>query len=101
MFHYTQAVIRNLKKINIFSIYKNNEEFKRLVRLTLALPLIDRNMMIQIWDRLNIELKAYSKEFVEYINTTWFTKPDNMWSFYKKDVRTTNAVEAFHSFLKK
>uniref|UniRef100_A0A1I7YUZ1 MULE domain-containing protein n=1 Tax=Steinernema glaseri TaxID=37863 RepID=A0A1I7YUZ1_9BILA len=108
MFHYSQAVIKNLKQHGLFSLYKSCQEFHSYVRYLLAVPLLPPDLIVlaareildhppQLADR---ELCDRVAKFLAYFHDQWLVKTElRHWCFWQWDVRTTNVAEGFHSRL--
>jgi hypothetical protein len=56
-FHYSQAIIRNIRALGLFALYDKhnkcfNEEFNQLIRMTIALPLLPPEMVSVAWEEM-------------------------------------------------
>lgn len=89
----------------IFQEYQSNEEFKKWVRLFLALPHIPHD---SVGDTFAFTIMATapfvthpaSQQFADYFSTTWLENdsyPIEMWNQYGVEHRTTNAAEGWHN----
>ena len=84
--------------------YRKKEEYYRLIKTTLALPLLPLEDARAVWrNHLKPELEELDAtgEFPKYFEHQWMKLRPTLWNFYQLDHRTTNAAEAFHSFLKR
>jgi hypothetical protein len=86
----------------------DDKKFRSLLRQVLALPLLPKGAARETWiGRLKPELLAYCensediKAYCAYFDRQWMGLREELWSFYRAQVRTTNAAEAYHSFLKR
>lgn len=115
MFHYTKAVLRNIKSIGLFKRYRDGKQrdanesdklFRRLIRMILAVPLLPKSQASLAWSNyLKGKLEEYQDEtigkFIRYFERQWISLQQQLWNFYFMDHRTTNAAEGFHSVLKR
>uniref|UniRef100_A0A1I7YTF4 MULE domain-containing protein n=1 Tax=Steinernema glaseri TaxID=37863 RepID=A0A1I7YTF4_9BILA len=108
LFHYTQALIRNLKSHGLFLLYKSDKAFHNFVRNLCTLPLLPPQFVHHTWKVLfyeapRIEDKALNKQiakFLTYFTQQWINDvPLRFWNFWLCDVRTTNVAEGYHSRL--
>ena len=117
-FHYSQAVIRNLKKHNLYQLYTNVNDVRLPLKQLLALPFLPDNLVIEIFLKIKDSLPESAWSFMEYFEKTFirgkllretrteksvYNKPLyescewNVYSRFEEDLaRTTNIAEAFH-----
>ena len=108
-FHYVQAVFRNLQKLGLRNLYRDNEIFKRHVKLFMALPLLPTNDIRSTYDELSRQIlpitsteKSLFSKFKKYILRFWLNQigPEKL-SVFGVRRKTNNNLESFHAILRK
>ena len=94
LFHYTQSVQRWLKN-NGFMVKELSEETLRIARKFEGLAFLQPHDIAREAEALLESLPTHLKAFGDYFRKQWLTTyPPEIWSIYKRDVRTNNAVES-------
>jgi hypothetical protein len=120
LFHYSQAVLRNIKRLHLFIPYRDDSKtvkkdgkvfekdgpFRKVLRMTMALPLLPKHEARLVWKHyLKPKLLAYNdertKNFADYFENQWMSLAPQLWNFYRMDRRGTNPAEAYHSTLQR
>jgi len=106
LFHFTQAVWRNIQACGLGEAYKHEVPVKIACRQLMALPFLPVGEVAQAFafleDLAHENLGDDLEELFAYFNRQWMTNPDiplATWNCHAVDVRTNNAVEGFHSRL--
>ena len=124
-FHFSQAIIRKMHSLGLMGAYINRGEVHKFAKQLTVLPLLDADQIpvtfqymvekvcetyqYSVADYYNPD-KRHSKEapamiqVFQYFESQWidgknFNPKD--WSCYRKDVRTNNTVESWHSKVNK
>uniref|UniRef100_A0A915CM47 OTU domain-containing protein n=1 Tax=Ditylenchus dipsaci TaxID=166011 RepID=A0A915CM47_9BILA len=106
-FHHAQAVLHKIKNVGLIVHYRVNEVFRALVRSTLAISLLPPDLVDVAWESVKkdflelVEERKLIKKFVNYFEAEWMRMNTSLWNWYREDMKTNNAAEAFHSFLKR
>ena len=106
MFHFSQAVYRNIQKIGLVDEYNSDTDgHRRLLRLIMALPLLPRQHIVPAFEKLienvnpdNVKLC----QLVQYFRKTWIdnkTFTPFSWCWFNKAIRTNNDLEGYHNKL--
>lgn len=95
-----------MKKAGLFSLYREEGEFRLLIRRILAMPLLPRDLYTIFWEQLirpALEQlnDARIAAFIDYFQGQWMSLDPRLWNFHRLVDRTINAGEAYHSFLKR
>ncbi len=111
LFHFAQAIWRNVQKAGLTVRYKDDEAFNRVVRRALALPLLPPEQVEDVWMAALNEIADDDDSamcFNDYVTTTWVDPlaaryPVEMWSHFETldGIRTTNHLESWHHKMKK
>lgn len=105
LFHFSQAMLKQVKEYGLFRAYKKEAPVRKILRKLLALPLLPKESARIIWDRFLMPklLQAHpsAPEFCKYFNKQWMSIRGELWSFHRLENRTTNSAEGYHSFLKR
>ena len=109
-FHYGQAVMKRLKKIGLTQAYQNEETTQALFRCLLALPLLPvtdidpafQDVKVLVHD--DTPSKTLLLQLCRYVERQWLNKSSigaARLSARGNPARTNNAVESFHSALRR
>jgi hypothetical protein len=107
-FHYSRAVFKNLQKLGLSKRFCRHLEFKRWMKLIMALPLLPSHMIHAEFEDLlsrdfdfDVADAANLRKFKIYLRRTWIDQmsPDVL-SVHGMDSATNNGSESFHSWLK-
>ncbi|XP_048248930.1 uncharacterized protein LOC125378113 [Haliotis rufescens] len=106
LFHYRQAVWRNVQKCGLQSAFANNLDVNLFVRRASALPLLRPEDIEDFWfnalEAANMADPSISK-LADYVTEQWVEGEDrNMWNHFDTlGPRTTNHVEGWHARINK
>lgn len=112
-FHFSQIVWRNIQNLNLTMFYKNDKEFKTLVKYLLLLSYVPTdnitNEFLKIKEKYynNIERKKiidyFEENFISSNNSGIITKNFTFWNVYERLLKhyptTTNSLEAWHKHM--
>ena len=97
VFHWTQAVWKNVQHLGLQQTYRENEAVHRYIRQLMAIPFLPA---VQTTEALeNLKQRARLPQLislVNYIERQWFRNPVfrvDDWSVFQQTVRTNNDVE--------
>ena len=110
MFHFAQAVWRNIQRCGLTEAYTNDIQFQNWSRLILALPHIPTYDVEDFWleqviGNMPAEAWPASQQLVDYVTNFWIddataTFHIPVWNhFATQGSRTTNHLEAWHKTL--
>ena len=98
-FHWTQAVVRHIKSVGLWTSYQQENKVGVVLRDLLCLKYVPAEQTEATLDyiELQIQHEAFS-ELIGYMRRTWFQlwKPID-WSAFMLENRTTNMVEGWHN----
>jgi hypothetical protein len=107
MFHYTQAIIRNVQKNGLKTTYDGNPLLRSLVRRLIALAFLPEDKVFVACQTIVnsiIENNLFTNEmksFLEYFTATWINDgakfPISLWNQYKRTTRTDAVAEGWNS----
>ena len=103
LFHYNQAIFRNVQKLGLAVPYKNDQVIKSLVKSLFSLPFLPSKNMVQEFKELKPQFEATRdnkmNSLYDYVKGTWFEssvwKPRDLCGYHRL-VRTNNDVEGYH-----
>ena len=100
-FHWTQAVMRHLKKISgLESEYDAGGQTHRFVRRILALPFLPASHIRPVFNELmGLATDERLQRLMAYIRDTWITStvwPVESWCTHRRAFRTNNDLEGWH-----
>ena len=109
-FHYGQAIMKRLKKIGLTEAYHNEETTQVVFRSLLALPLLPvtdidpafQDVKVLVHD--DTPSKTLLLQLCRYVERQWLNKSSigaARMSVRGNPARTNNAVESFHSALRR
>ena len=108
-FHYSTSTFRNMQKLGLSHLYKENPEFRLWMLRIMAIPLLRHDYIKEAFKvllrkqipNLNKTDKLNFAKFRRYMQRQWArkTKPQNL-SVYGLDQQTNNGAESFHAWLK-
>lgn len=89
-FHFNQALFRNIQRLNLASLYNNDEEFRKTIRKFNTIPLLEITQ-VEEGSRIvkNELIEKYSgnsdiQSFIDYVDRTWMDTDQN--HFFKLKV---------------
>ena len=101
LFHFAQAIFRKVQDLGYATDYRNNEHFRKNVRLFIALGMVPAAYKYTYFLQIPKQDPRIA-EISRYFYSTWFNRySPSVWDFFEKDRRTNNAVEAWHSRIKR
>ncbi|CAF4958074.1 unnamed protein product, partial [Rotaria sp. Silwood1] len=97
-FHFTQAVYRNIQQLRLSSMYNDDDNVKLFCRKLMALPLLPKTVIEDVYDDLIGNLSPYMRtvinDLLEYFQRQWFLKvPISQWCVHGSCIRTNNDAE--------
>ena len=100
LFHYTQAIWARLRKVELSSLYRTNQEFNTWFRCILALPLLPQEeipSMFKVLEEQILEISHTEKLnfFLKYVKKQWVVKEKSL-SVYATINTTNNGAETYH-----
>ena len=107
-FHFGQCLFRKLVEIGLKSIYSQDTELKKTFKNCVALALMPKNKVCDIFLDMIVEksqslMEKYPsfQDFIEYMTNTWIDDaifPIDIWNHWNKDIgtRTNNNNEAYN-----
>jgi hypothetical protein len=110
LFHFAQAVWRNIQRCGLTEAYRTDIEFQNWSRLILALPHLPTYEVGDFWleqviGNMPAELWPASQQLVDYVTNFWIddataTFPIPVWNhFATQGSRSTNHLESWHKTL--
>ena len=103
LFHYCQALYRQLQTLHLANSYQTDPGTKFLARCFMALPVLPPEHIPQIFEVLAQRAARANQDlnpFVLYVRTQWIYGPvfsARDISVFGMDTRTNNDVEGYHS----
>ena len=103
LFHFCQAIFKNIQQLGLVHQYNNNPLIKLLVRCCMALPflpLVQINQVYNTFERLILNNPIVSvplQPFMTYFRNQWIinVRPE-VWCVHNHEVRTNNDLEGWH-----
>lgn len=109
-FHYAQAIIKKVRQLGLTDAYRNTVDAQSLVKCLLSLPLLPACDIPKAFDDVKSLIQPQSpirqqlEQMFRYVEKQWLTKatigPTRL-SVRDNHARTNNAVESFHSALRR
>jgi hypothetical protein len=112
LFHFTQAILRNAKRLGLWNGYLEDNEIKTMVKRLMALPLVPLHHIDDAWMIIaedipddNHPLHGRCFIFLDYVLNTWVNENGAqyqtvLWNHYGNITdRTTNAAEGRHRII--
>lgn len=97
LFHFTQAIYRQVQHLGLVADYQNDEVLRSQVRQLMAIGFIPANQVRAVFQLLQAEADVRLANLFEYFNRQWMTNtPLAMWNVYGLERRTNNDVEGWH-----
>uniref|UniRef100_A0A914WX99 MULE transposase domain-containing protein n=1 Tax=Plectus sambesii TaxID=2011161 RepID=A0A914WX99_9BILA len=112
-FHYSEAIIRNADKVGLKSAKRKVRPICHWVQRILGLSLLPSSLVKSIWTAVLKhppqesgcrEYLPAMRRFIKYFEKIWVKDNEmiELWNHYDNDgSRTTNAVEGYHSMIKR
>jgi hypothetical protein len=101
LFHFAQAIYRKVQELGFATAYRSDEQFRKNVRLFVALGMVPAQQKYAYFLEIPKQDPRIA-QLAQYFYNTWFCQYDpTVWDFFAKDRRTNNAVEAWHSRIKR
>ncbi len=109
-FHFSQSVLRKLKKLGLLPLFRRNNEFQKYARCFMAFSLLPENDFDQVFSALDAQVlegisnleKSLIQKFKIYFKKTWLSPSvRNQLSVFGKPFTTNNGSETFHAQFKK
>ena len=101
LFHYSQAIYRQIQALGLQQSYQTDVGTKFLVRCFMAHPVLPPEHIPQVFQMLvDLYSTAELANFVQYIRTQWIHGPvfsARDISVFGLETRTNNDVEGYHS----
>ena len=103
-FHYTQALIREVQRLGLMRLYRENRDFQSVVRQLLSLEFLPVLLVELAFDELVTRASATNfpsdttlELFIYYRNYWIETVGVRMYNVHNEIHRTNNALESWHS----
>jgi len=102
LWHYSRAVCRNVRSLGLQALVRDNENARRIVRLSLAIPLAPPGRLILalnevIMEARRLHLQDLFRDFFNYLRATWIEGVvQQILCVFGVRHRTNNAAEAHH-----
>jgi hypothetical protein len=104
LFHQSQANLRWVNSNGLGPLYRDDLQFRGLVRLALALPLLppgqEEDGLLEILNACPVPLRDSFTPFFNYFRRTYLAGgywDSRFWNHFRDPARTNNSQEAFHS----
>ncbi len=93
-FYYTQSIYKNIQRLGLSDIYRDEEDARLFARKLMALPLLPLAEVDVAFENIADECIDSMKPLLDYFQNFWMTKvPINLWNVSDLDTRTNNHVE--------
>ncbi len=109
LFHFAQALIRNLQNFGLTDSYRDDNEFKRLVRRSASLTFLPLEDISDAWNLIMENAPQLDEtnditKYMDYFVENWMDNenrfPKSMWNHYMNyGTRTVNHLEGWHNTL--
>lgn len=109
-FHYAQALVKKVRKIGLSDAYNTDVATKQVIRCLMSLPLLRPIDITSGFEDIKTLVTPDTpfinsmKKMLSYVEKQWIKKstvgPDRL-SVHDSESRTNNAVESFHSALRR
>eukprot|EP00794_Sanderia_malayensis_P021298 gene21298-biopygen16333 len=99
VFHWTQAVWRQIQKRGLAGAYKDDRATRKYLGKLMALPFLPKEQIPEAYEKLAEKATHDLVPLVDYIRTTWIESnvwQPASWSIFGQSVRTNNDVEGWH-----
>lgn len=100
VFHWTQAVWRQVQDLGLKAAYSQRSGFFKFIRQLLALPFLPAAHIQPTFEVLSRRANTPSlQQLIDYMDRQWMQNPifdTASWSIYGHTVRTNNDVEGWH-----
>uniref|UniRef100_A0A914XJV7 MULE transposase domain-containing protein n=1 Tax=Plectus sambesii TaxID=2011161 RepID=A0A914XJV7_9BILA len=112
-FHYSQAIVRNADRVGLKAAKRKVRPIRHWLQRILGLSLLPPHLVKSIWtevlrhppqDRGCREYLPAMRRFVKYFEKVWLSDDVRieLWNHFDNEgARTTNAVEGYHSMIKR
>jgi hypothetical protein len=101
VFHWTQAVWRQVQDLGLKAAYSQRSGFFKFIRQLLALPFLPAAHIQPTFEVLSRRANTPSlQQLIDYMDRQWMQNPifdTASWSIYGHTVRTNNDVEGIYS----
>ena len=101
LFHYSQAVMRRVKFLGRQTYYGQDEEFTRIIRCIMALPLLPHTHIKHVYSMLRTRATdPLLLRIFDYVRKQWIESsahPLESVSVYGMSIRTNNDCEGYHN----
>ena len=98
VFHWVQAVWRNVQHYGLVVSYRENEAVHKYIRQLMALPFLPAAHIQETFENLRPHAERLPQlvSLVDYIERQWLRNPVfsiSEWSVFRHTIRTNNDVE--------
>ena len=108
MFHYNQRIIEHIKTHKLRRLYNAHQEFRKVLKAILALPLLPSeeieptfNQLILLPLVVSTSQASRISELKRYLSKSWLKNtPSCELSVYTSPVNTNNGAESYHKKIK-
>jgi len=103
-FHFNQAIIKNLSKLQLKKLYKKNTFFFTLIKMLTSLAYLPINDVIQAFNELKTLISERFPEavpFLQYFENHWINNiSPHIWSVCSRVLTTNNHAEGYNKKVK-
>ena len=103
LFHYNQAIYRNLQKLRLQNSYNNDATLTKIARCVMALPLLPHEHIEHVYNMVPTMADTPQLiKFMDLVNKQWITSLIHILlslSVFGMSNRTNNASEGYHNRL--
>ena len=93
-FHFTNAIHRQIQRLGLTAVYRDDEHARSIVRKLMVLPFIPIDSIEEVFDNLFDEAPNSLKQLFDYFNGYWMAKVKwSLWNVSGLEIRTNNMVE--------
>ncbi len=108
-FHYANAVFKNIQKIGLVNLFRNNQQFNKWCRALMSVPLLRSqdivptvNLLLSQNFDVSAEDTALIARFKRYYRRQWLSNVSiEELSIYDETVKTNNGSESNHAAFKR
>jgi len=109
-FHFTQALVKRMRKLRLENPLRDDSRLQTLFRCLLALPLVPTHEVRPGFEDVRSTLddqssaKLLMQQLIRYVEKQWLDKSTvgpSILSVRDNQARTNNAVESFHASLRR
>ncbi len=93
-FHFVNEIFRQMQKLQLTTLYYNDEAARSAVRKLMALALVPYEQIESAFEIIASEAPRSIKPLIKYFNGYWMTKVKwTLWNVSDVEIKTNNFVE--------